>query len=92
MNYNNKNIVRLPQTISKQDACVQKLAAQGSLFVTNAEDYFIFTKGTVPWSRLVDVVIGRPGYDNYLVDYFYHHRMQASLIDITNAGGNGVRW
>ena len=91
VNYDLGNIQPIPQPLDQQDAFIEALGARGYLFQTDAEDYFIFTKGSVPWSQLQDVVIGRPGYDNYLVTYFYYHPTVASLIDSTNAGGDGPR-
>ncbi len=35
----------------------------------DAIDYFILTNHSFPWSQMADVVIGRPGYDNYFVLY-----------------------
>ena len=36
------------------------------LFWTYAQDFFFVTKD-FPWQDIADVVIGRPGYDNYLL-------------------------
>ena len=55
------------------------------MFASYAEDYFIFTKGTLSWKDIPDIVIGRPGYDNYLVNYAYYRQNEISLIDTTNA-------
>ena len=42
--------------------------SKGSLFRTDAEDYFIIGPiSRFPWHMIKDVVIGRPAYDNYLV-------------------------
>lgn len=85
MNYDKSNIQPIPDGIEQQDQFIASKAKEGYLFQTDAEDYFIFTKGTLPWRELQDVVIGRPGYDNYLVNYVYYHRQQISLIDTTNS-------
>ena len=79
--------LELPAALSKQDEFIATLARSGSLFQTDAEDFFIFTKGTFDWKEIVNVVIGRPGYDNYLVNYAYYRRRWISLVDVTNAGG-----
>lgn len=73
-------MLQSPDTL---DEAVQKMAARGSLFQTDAEDYFIITPGTFQWNEMPDFVIGRPGYDNWLVDYAYHRRQEISLIDAT---------
>ena len=64
---------------------IQQAAEKGSLFQTDAEDYFIFTKHTFDWNEIKPVVIGRPGYDNYLVTQVHHQHQQISFLDITNA-------
>ena len=45
-----------------------------------AIDYFIFTKNTI--KNLPNFVIGRPGYDNWLL--WHARRMQIPLIDLSN--------
>jgi hypothetical protein len=44
----------------------EKAKSQGSMFLTYAQDYFITTKHGLPWEQIPDLVIGRPGYDNWL--------------------------
>lgn len=39
----------------------------GQVFQSNALDYFITTKDSLPWSKIPDFVIGRVGYDNWIV-------------------------
>ena len=78
--------LEFPSEFSKQDAFIESLARRGSLFQADAEDFFIFTKGTFNWNELVNMVIGRPGYDNYLVNYVFYHRRTMSFVDVTNAG------
>ena len=67
------------------DALIEEACRVGELFQTDAEDYFIFTKGTFPWNRIKNVVIGRPGYDNYLVTQIFRSTSFISFLDITNA-------
>ncbi len=86
VNYDEGDLSPIPHSIQGQDQYINQLGSRGYLFQTDAEDYFIFTKGTMPWSALHNVVIGRPGYDNYLVNFFYY-RPSVSLIDTTNASG-----
>lgn len=85
VNYDNQDITPIPAGIAQQDEYINRRAKEGYLFQTDAEDYFIFTKNTLPWNVIKDVIIGRPGYDNYLVDYVYYHRYGISLIDTTNS-------
>ena len=85
VNYDHMNIQPIPSGIEAQDAVITKYANQGYLFQTDAEDYFFFTKNTIPWNSIPDIVIGRPGYDNYLVDFAYHRQQEMDLIDTTNA-------
>ena len=67
------------------DALIERDGAKGELFQSDAEDYFLFTKGTLPWDQLVNTVIGRPGYDNYLVTKMFKMNKEVSFLDITNA-------
>jgi hypothetical protein len=53
------------------------MAARGTPFQPNAEDYFIVRRGTYNWSTFPDFVIGRRGYDNALVDKAHHEGMAA---------------
>jgi len=39
----------------------------GRLFKAYAEDYFFLAHNDFPWDLMANVVVGRPGYDNYLV-------------------------
>ena len=55
---------------------------RGSLFATNAQDYFTVTKNAIDWNAIPSFVIGRPGYDNWLVDYVYH-KPKVALVDAT---------
>ena len=55
---------------------VEKLYPRGSLQFGFAEDVFI-TKSTYPWQFMLDLVIGRPKYDNYLV---YTSRIHKVLV------------
>jgi hypothetical protein len=36
-------------------------------FTSDAQDYFITTRDGFPWEDIPDLVVGRPGYDNWLV-------------------------
>ncbi|KAL4237823.1 hypothetical protein ACF0H5_002535 [Mactra antiquata] len=53
----------------------------GSLYTEDAEDFFITTK-TFPWDKILPVVIGRPGYDNWLVGES-RCKLNTTVIDVT---------
>ena len=56
--------------------------AKGELFLIQAIDYFIIANAQdFIWEKLKDVVIGRPGYDNYLVGMAIDHNV--SVTDAT---------
>ena len=68
----------------------------GSLYREDAEDFFIATK-SFPWREILPLVIGRPGYDNWLVREA-RCALKTEVVDVTNtvlavhqttvAGGN----
>lgn len=58
------------------------LYQQGQLFIGLAQDYFIFSRTAVDWKSIPPFVIGRVAYDNWLVDYSFHHP-NINLIDAT---------
>lgn len=55
---------------------------KGALFQTDAQDYFTVTKRAIDWESIPPFVIGRPAYDNWLVNHIYHNPSVA-LIDAT---------
>jgi len=55
---------------------------RGTLYMYSAIDYFIMSAGGYPWHRIPrDVVVGRRGYDNFLV--LAAIRDNVSVIDAT---------
>ena len=72
---------------------------RGALFRTDAQDYFTVTKNAIDWNKIPPFVIGRPGYDNWLVDHIYHNSKVAlidatktvSMIHQTDADGNAAQ-
>ena len=60
---------------------VEQLGIRGKLFSANAEDYFLFTSN-FPRHLFKNLVLGRPGYDNYLVAMGV--KLNVSVIDATN--------
>ena len=55
---------------------------RGALFRSDAQDYFTVTKNAIDWKTIPPFVVGRPGYDNWLVDHIYHNS-KVALIDAT---------
>ena len=60
---------------------VSQLARSGVLFNDYAQDYFITTHLGFEWDSVPDFVVGRVGYDNWLVATAYTRNM--SVIDAT---------
>jgi len=56
---------------------------RGKLFQTNAEDYFLIAFNDFPWHLVVDVVVGRPAYDNYLVGLAI--KQNVTVVDATRS-------
>ena len=56
---------------------------EARLFVSEAQDYFITSRDGFPWYAIPDFVIGRIGYDNWLVIAALN-RKEGLLIDATN--------
>jgi hypothetical protein len=54
----------------------------GELFRIDAQDYFTVSPHAVDWQSFPAFVIGRPGYDNWLVDHVFH-KETVWLIDAT---------
>lgn len=54
----------------------------GALFTTDAQDYFSVTRNAIDWNAIPPFVIGRLGYDNWLVDHIYH-KPKVALVDAT---------
>ena len=71
-------------------------AGRGEQFGTNAEDFFI-TNSAYPWKNMLDVVVGRLAYDNWIVAHSLC-KLHVDVIDVsdtvlavhqsTKAGGN----
>ena len=55
---------------------------RGQLFSAWAEDYFFVAFNDFPWHRVADVVIGRVGYDNYLVGLAIQQNV--TVVDATS--------
>lgn len=60
----------------------QERFRRARLFHGQAQDYFV-VNNKFDWSDIPPFVIGRAGYDNWLVDYAYHHP-NVHLVDATS--------
>ena len=60
---------------------VKYLASMGELFRSDAIDFFITTKNGYPWQQVPNFVIGRPGYDNWMIANALD--LNAIVIDVT---------
>jgi len=61
---------------------VMRVATEGRLFAVNAEDFFFVARNQFPWHLVKDdLVIARPGYDNYIVAIAVRHNV--SVVDAT---------
>ncbi|KAL3874618.1 hypothetical protein ACJMK2_037605 [Sinanodonta woodiana] len=56
---------------------------RGELFSTNAEDLF-FTNKYFPWSGIIDVVVGRLAYDNWLIAHT-RCKLKIDIVDTTDS-------
>ena len=63
------------------DAVARTGRRRGRLFAADAEDFFFIAAGEFPWLGVRDVVVGRPGYDNYLVAQAI--QLNVSVVDAT---------
>ena len=52
---------------SVHPSALHKLRNKYRLFNPRAQDYFITTAEGFPWDQVPDLVVGRPGWDNYLI-------------------------
>ena len=60
---------------------IYQYVRNGTLFNQNAQDYFISTHSGYPWDSIPDFVVGRVGYDNWLVATAV--RRNISVVDAT---------
>lgn len=67
-------------TIDEFDSAKPHIADSVHWALTSAIDYFATRSGMFHWERMADVVVGRGGYDSYVV-YFARHRANATIID-----------
>lgn len=82
--YNLNTNIRNNWTSFHRDQFDQLLVREteySDLFISVAQDYFIYNRGSIDLSLLPDLVIGRNGYDNYMVDFCMKN--QIALIDLS---------
>ena len=60
---------------------IYQYVRNGALFITYAQDYFISTHSGYPWDTIPDFVVGRVGYDNWIVANAV--RRNISVVDAT---------
>ncbi|KAL3855446.1 hypothetical protein ACJMK2_014657 [Sinanodonta woodiana] len=56
------------EEVRSQNGIMASARSRGSLYEIDAEDYFI-TNRFFPWSKIPEFVIGRAGYDNWIVGH-----------------------
>ena len=77
-----------------------QLFQKGELMVPNAVDYFISTRHAFNWDNIPPFVIGRAGYDNWLIEHLLFETPDTQLVDVTqtlpmihqNDGGGKFSW
>ncbi|KAL3855423.1 hypothetical protein ACJMK2_014634 [Sinanodonta woodiana] len=69
------------EEVRSKNGIKESARSRGSLYGIDAEDYFI-TNSLFPWSKIPEFVIGRDGYDNWIVG---HARcdLETVVIDAT---------
>lgn len=76
------NVENLTNLDPVSEASIEQNAKRyGRLYKEDAEDFFIATS-SFPWREILPVVVGRPGYDNWLVGEA-RCRLNATVIDVT---------
>ena len=60
---------------------INQYVRNGTLFQVSAQDYFISTHSGYPWDSIPDFVVGRIGYDNWLVATAVQRNI--SVVDAT---------
>ena len=73
------------ETIDSDAACLEK-AKKGVLFLSHAQDYFIYSRGTRDWGKMPGFVVGRRAYDNWIVDNTFHGTDTGTLSLIPCSG------
>lgn len=75
------NVMNLTAVEASNSANLERAArSRGKLFRTDAQDYFITTRN-YPWEGIPNLIVGSPGYDNWLVTHSLKARFV--VIDVT---------
>ncbi|KAH3864906.1 uncharacterized protein LOC127866974 [Dreissena polymorpha] len=91
------NVLDVTLEESETFSDLEKIAkTRGELFGANAEDFFI-TNSAFPWAKIIDVVVGRLAFDNWIVGHAICE-LKIDVVDVsdtvlavhqsTKAGGN----
>ena len=89
------------RTFTNNETAFQQLLQQKSeLMVPNAIDYFISTRHAFDWTNIPPFVIGRAGYDNWLIEHLLFDTPNTQLVDVTQTlpmihqtdGGGKYSW
>ncbi len=62
---------------------IRTMATSGTIFMSQAMDYFISTKQGFPWSSIPQFVVGKRGYDNWIV--IHASTLSLRTVDATNS-------
>ena len=73
-------------TTNQFDRLILNEVAHSDQFITVAQDYFIMPPSTLDYTAIPDLVIGRNGYDNFIVNYCMTHSI--TLVDMSASGNH----
>jgi hypothetical protein len=76
------NVNYLSENLTNDDEVVQ-LSKQGQVFRNDAEDYFLYSRGSHDWDLIPEFVVGRIRYDNWLVHNAFHDEAM-DIVDASN--------
>ena len=75
------NVEYNTKAMAYTDREIHDMARKGKMNQSDAQDYLFVTRNSFDWHLVPDFVVGRPAYDNWLVDFAYHRNF--SIIDLT---------
>lgn len=81
--YNYKTKAKDVITPDNIEETLERMKKKAKIFIPLAVDIFIITPFTWNWNIFPPLVIGRPFYDGFLLDYSYHHE-EIATVEITN--------
>ncbi len=65
------------------DRVVHEMIPGATPFQDDAQDFFVIIPGSFDWDVIPDFVVGRPAYDNWLVDYAFHQPIDSVDVSAT---------